>query len=128
MAPQLEWPMTAINFAPEALQVNSRLPRISSFKMLPATRALKTSPMPWSKMSSLDWRESRQLKITANGCWPAALALTCAWRLRDRDWPATKRALPSRNSASACLGVIAACDSLVCTDENELASAEVCEV
>ena len=46
MAPQLEWPMTAINFEPETLQANSMLPRMSLLSTLPATRALKMSPMP----------------------------------------------------------------------------------
>jgi hypothetical protein len=37
------------------------------FTILPATRILKRSPSPWSKINSAEVRESIQLKITAKG-------------------------------------------------------------
>ena len=40
----------------------------------PATRTLKMSPTPRSKISSAGVRESMQLRTTASGCWPAAVA------------------------------------------------------
>src|SRR5436190_11118879 len=58
-------------------------------------------------------RESRQLRTTAMGYWPDAVALTSACRSRFNGCPDTNRALPAFNSARACCGVIAVCDCLV---------------
>ena len=45
-APQAVWPNTTIIFVPANLQANSMLPNMSSFTKLPATLALKISPIP----------------------------------------------------------------------------------
>ena len=42
----------------------------------PRRARLKMSPMPWSVTSSMGWRESRQLRTTAKGYWPAAEVLS----------------------------------------------------
>lgn len=47
------------------LQAYSMLPKISSFKTLPAIRMLKISPKPWSKINSADVLE---INTTKNGC------------------------------------------------------------
>src|SRR5262249_41354546 len=56
----------------------SMLPRMSSLATLPATRALNTSPMPRSMIISAGAPESMQLKSTAAGYCPFALAFCCA--------------------------------------------------
>src|SRR5262249_52451446 len=48
IAPHAVCPITSTTFAPATLQANSMLPRMSSLAMLPATRALNTSPVPRS--------------------------------------------------------------------------------
>ena len=58
--------MTSTTFEPAALQANSMLPNMSSSAMLPATRPLKISPMPKSRISSAGARESTQLKTIAS--------------------------------------------------------------
>jgi hypothetical protein len=67
MAPHDVWPITSTTFAPATLQANSILPMMSSLAMLPATRALKQSPMPKSMMVSAGARESMQLRMIAAG-------------------------------------------------------------
>src|SRR3989442_5195739 len=57
------------------------------------------------------------------GNWPAAVATTLADQSRRRVAFATKRALPAFRRSSACDGVIAACDSRVCTSGFEGAAA-----
>ena len=59
--------MTAIIFAPESFVANSMLPSMSGFSILPATRQLKMSPRPRSKMISAGARESMHPRITAAG-------------------------------------------------------------
>jgi hypothetical protein len=54
------------------------LPRMSSLTMLPATRVLNTSPMPRSMIVSAGARESMQLRRTAAGYCPLALAFCWA--------------------------------------------------
>jgi DDE domain len=41
IAPLPVWPMTRVTLAPDSLQANSILPRMSKFSTLPATRQLK---------------------------------------------------------------------------------------
>ena len=67
--------MTTSNFAPATAQPYSMLPRTLSRSMFPAIRTLKTSPSPRSKTISTGVRESMQLKITAIGNCPSAVAL-----------------------------------------------------
>ncbi len=55
------------------------LPRMSTLATLPATRQLKMSPMPRSMITSAGARESMQLKSTAAGYCPFALAF-CSLR------------------------------------------------
>ena len=50
-----------------------RLARPLSSMKLPATRTMKSSPGPSSRISSGTTRESEQLTITAKGCCPSAL-------------------------------------------------------
>ena len=57
-----------MSLAPASLVANSNDPRMSLFSMLPATRATKMSPMPWSKTFSTMTLESRQERMTAEGC------------------------------------------------------------
>ena len=78
IAPQDVWPITRMTLAPESLQENSMLPRMSWFATLPAMRTLNTSPIPRSMITSAGARESMQLRITAAGCCPLALALCWA--------------------------------------------------
>ena len=66
-----------ISFEPATFEANSRLPRMSSLTMLPATRALKRSPIPWSNRISAGARESMQDRTVASGYWPAAVAHLC---------------------------------------------------
>src|SRR5215510_10282370 len=70
-APHAECPMTSTTFAPASFVVNSLLPRMSGCSMLPATRALKMSPMP--RLKRLSARRSKPgltiLKVWAcNSC------------------------------------------------------------
>src|SRR5207247_2241918 len=113
-APQLVCPSTTMSFAP-TLTAYSRLPSSSSFTTLPPTRTAKMSPIPWSKTISTGARESMQPSTATKGNWPAAVATTLADQSRRRVAFATKRALPAFRRSSACDGVIAACDSRVCT-------------
>src|SRR5436189_521119 len=113
-APQLVCPSTTMSFVP-TLTAYSRLPSSSSFTTLPPTRTAKRSPIPWSKTISTGARESMQPSTAAKGNWPAAVATTLADQSRRRVAFATKRALPAFRRSSACDGVIATCDSRVCT-------------
>ncbi len=76
-APHELWPMTTTSFAPAQRHAYSMLPRTLSFATLPATRTMKASPRPRSKTSSTGARESMQLRTTAMGYWPDAVAPTC---------------------------------------------------
>ena len=68
IAPQCSCPKTTISLAPESLQPYSRLPKISSLEIFPATRATNKSPMPqWNTSSTRHPESRRQDKITAAG-------------------------------------------------------------
>ena len=78
----MDWPdidSVVIGKAPDTFEANSRLPRMSSSTMLPATRALKRSPIPWSNTISAGTRESTHETTLASGYCAASVALTC-WR------------------------------------------------
>ena len=67
---------------------------MSSLMKLPAMRALKTSPKPWSKISSTEVRESMQLKTAAKGHWPSRVSFTCCSRFLFALRLAQKRLIP----------------------------------
>src|SRR5712692_4576443 len=58
-----------------------------------------------------------QLKTTAKGYCPEADAFTFARRFFWTDVPARNRLFPSFRLSSALAGVMAPCDSLVCTTD-----------
>src|SRR6266446_3368992 len=58
-----------------------------------------------------------QLKTTAKGYCPSADAFTFAGRFFWTDVPARNRLFPSFKASSALAGVMAPCDSLVCTTD-----------
>ncbi len=70
-------PITTTNFDPATLQAYSIEPNTSSLTMFPATLALKTSPIPWSKTISDGTLESIQLSTAAKGNYPALVSETC---------------------------------------------------
>ncbi|MPN54674.1 hypothetical protein SDC9_202351 [bioreactor metagenome] len=112
-APHSVWPIIKISLAPATLVEYSRLPRMSSLTKLPATRATKISPTPWSNTISGGMRESIQLTIAAKGNWPLEVCLTCVSRSRFTALPLIKRSLPCLSISIASSGVIAACVLLV---------------
>ena len=98
---------------PATFVANSILPKMSSLIMFPAIRTLKTSPKPWSKISSADVRLSIQLKITANGCCPFDVSLACCNKFLFAFKLFTNLLLPSFSISKANFGVILSCISLV---------------
>ena len=76
--------------SPDSAHAYSTLPRIFRLVTFPATRTTKMSPTPVSKISSAGVRLSMQLRITASGCCPAAVADTCRPRSRLSCRPVRK--------------------------------------
>jgi hypothetical protein len=77
----------------------------SSSTTFPARRALKTSPKPWSKISSDEVRESRQLTMAAKGFCPPLVSRASASKSRRIPKPEANRSLPAFRKAKASSGV-----------------------
>ena len=60
-------PKTSKSLAPATAHPYSQLPMVRSTAMFPATRTLKISPIPKSKIISVATRESMQARTVANG-------------------------------------------------------------
>ena len=95
-APQRVCPTTRISFAPATAQPYSMLPSTLGLVTFPATRTLKISPRPMSKIISEGVRESMQESTMAIGCWPCAVPSSCRVKSRVSCLPVRKRSFPSR--------------------------------
>ena len=99
--------MTQHDDSPSRRRLRTRYsiePRISSLTALPATLALKVSPMPRSEITSTGVRESMQESTMAAGYWPAELDFISARKSRSLSAPETNRALPFRKAVDHLLG------------------------
>src|ERR1700742_2800004 len=82
-------------------------PSTAESRACPAVRTTKTSPRPWSKMSSAATRLSEQPNIAAMGFWPVVRLARCStlW-LGCWGLPAMNRWLPSLSVFHAVAGSV----------------------
>ena len=64
----------------------------------------------------MGWRESRQLRTTAKGYWPEAVALTSARQIALQRVAGNKPGVARLQFRQRLCGVMAACDAFVVGD------------